>query len=239
MSNTIYLYLKTHNKTGLKYLGKTVKDPFLYSGSGKYWLRHLKKNGDDVTTEILFESEDIEEIKEKGLHYSNLWDVVNSTEFANLIPEYGTGGDTSMTFTEETKEKIRISLAKYREGKDLSQSEESKERKRIAQTGKKYSEESKKKMSESATKRGFNGYGFIKGHKSWNEGICGFMSDRKWVNNGIENKRINLSGDIPEGFVLGRTPFSVYESETCPYCGKIGKGGSMKRWHFNNCKNKL
>jgi hypothetical protein len=23
---------------------------------------------------------------------------------------------------------------------------------------------------------------------------------------------------------------------TCPYCGKVGKGGSMLRWHFDNCK---
>jgi hypothetical protein len=23
---------------------------------------------------------------------------------------------------------------------------------------------------------------------------------------------------------------------TCPYCNKIGKGNSMKRWHFTNCK---
>jgi hypothetical protein len=24
----------------------------------------------------------------------------------------------------------------------------------------------------------------------------------------------------------------------CPFCGKIGGEGLMKRWHFNNCKNK-
>lgn len=25
---------------------------------------------------------------------------------------------------------------------------------------------------------------------------------------------------------------------TCPHCGKTGKGNSMKRWHFDNCKKK-
>lgn len=25
---------------------------------------------------------------------------------------------------------------------------------------------------------------------------------------------------------------------TCPHCGKIGGGGSMSRWHFDNCKQK-
>jgi hypothetical protein len=24
----------------------------------------------------------------------------------------------------------------------------------------------------------------------------------------------------------------------CPHCNKEGKGSVMKRWHFNNCKNK-
>lgn len=27
-----------------------------------------------------------------------------------------------------------------------------------------------------------------------------------------------------------------YTQTTCPHCGKVGAGGSMRRWHFNNCK---
>ena len=35
-----YLYVKQHNKTGLKYFGKTTKkDPLKYKGSGLYWKR--------------------------------------------------------------------------------------------------------------------------------------------------------------------------------------------------------
>ena len=42
----IYLYLKTHNKTGLKYLGQTSNpDPHRYAGSGTYWKRHLGVHG--------------------------------------------------------------------------------------------------------------------------------------------------------------------------------------------------
>ena len=95
MSNTIYLYLKTHNQTGLKYLGKTERNPFKYKGSGVYWRRHLKKYGSDVTTEVLFQTEDPEELQRIGIEYSSKWDVVNSNEFANLIEENGVGGDTS------------------------------------------------------------------------------------------------------------------------------------------------
>ena len=53
---TIYLYIKTHNKTGLKYLGKTKNsNPHKYTGSGTTWLEHIKHYGRDISTEILKE----------------------------------------------------------------------------------------------------------------------------------------------------------------------------------------
>ena len=58
-----YLYIKTHNKTGLKYLGKTKRNPFVYTGSGVYWKRHLKIHGNEHTTEILKECHSDQEIK--------------------------------------------------------------------------------------------------------------------------------------------------------------------------------
>lgn len=88
----MYLYKKTHNITNLKYLGFTRQDPFKYKGSGKRWKHHIKKYGYDVTTEILLETNDVQQIKEKGLYYSNLWDVSNSKEWANLKPEEADGG---------------------------------------------------------------------------------------------------------------------------------------------------
>jgi hypothetical protein len=95
---SIYLYVKTHNKTGLKYLGKTVKeDPHSYPGSGKVWRRHLAKYGYDYTTEILLETDSEQELKEKGVYYSNLWNVVESKNWANLMIEQGDGGNTSHT----------------------------------------------------------------------------------------------------------------------------------------------
>jgi len=89
---TIYLYKKTHNKTGLNYLGKTIQDPYTYKGSGKRWGNHINKHGYDVTTEILRECKTNEEVKEWGLYYSALWNVVESREWANLKEEYGDGG---------------------------------------------------------------------------------------------------------------------------------------------------
>lgn len=167
----IYLYLKTHNKTGIKYLGKTIsKDPFKYQGSGKLWRRHLKVHGYDVTTEILLETNDKEEIKQMGLYYSNFWDVVNSKQFANLKPELGDGGDTLSNHpnkeeignkiseklrgrkrSDAVKEKIRISL----NSQDRSYSGDNKKTMNIF-TGRKHSPESIEKIKEKNKRRSQN-----------------------------------------------------------------------------------
>lgn len=95
---TIYLYKKTHNKTGLQYLGKTVQDPFKYSGSGLIWEDHVRQHGNDITTEILRECSSTEELSYWGRYYSKLWNIVESTEWANKIPETGGGpGNDSET----------------------------------------------------------------------------------------------------------------------------------------------
>lgn len=97
----IYLYVKTHNITGLKYLGKTSsKTPHKYPGSGVYWRNHLDKHGYDYDTEILKECQTNQEVAEWGLYYSNLWNVVASDKWANLTEESGAGGDNSQFWTD-------------------------------------------------------------------------------------------------------------------------------------------
>jgi hypothetical protein len=88
-----YLMVKTHTVTGLKYLCQTKKsDPHNYLGSGKYWRLHLKTHGNDIHTEILKECSSKLELREWGIHYSNLWNVTKSNEWANLKDETGDGG---------------------------------------------------------------------------------------------------------------------------------------------------
>ena len=103
----IYLYVKTHSKTGLKYLGKTAqKDPHKYRGSGTYWKAHLKKHGATYSTEILHEFQTNDEVETWGLYYSELWNVVESTEWANLKPEAGDGGGGGCKHTPEIIAKV-------------------------------------------------------------------------------------------------------------------------------------
>ena len=104
----IYLYIKTHNITGLKYLGKTIKNPFKYRGSGKYWLRHLNKHGENLSTEIIFETENEEELKNTGIYFSKLYNVVESEEWANLKEEAGDGGFEYINISPELRKKAII-----------------------------------------------------------------------------------------------------------------------------------
>ena len=86
-----YLYIKTHNKTGLQYLGQTTQNPVIYRGSGDRWINHINKHGYDVTTRIIQKCYTKTALKEWGLFYSRLWSVVDSKKWANLKPEEGNG----------------------------------------------------------------------------------------------------------------------------------------------------
>ena len=103
-----FLYIKQHNQTGLKYFGKTAFDPCSYSGSGKYWKKHLKSHGNDVTTLWAQLFNTLEELTEYAVNFSRTNNIVESDEWANLIPENGVdGAPYGNTFTDDTKQKMR------------------------------------------------------------------------------------------------------------------------------------
>lgn len=141
-----WLYIKKHNKTGLKYFGMT-SNPYInsYMGSGKYWKLHLKKYGKDITTEWcqLFESK--EELQKFAAEFSEKYNIVESKEWANLVPEsgeYGNSAPSGWKHTDEAKRKI----AEANRGKSAY----------YGFQGKHHSEDSKQKCSESLKGRSFN-----------------------------------------------------------------------------------
>ena len=192
-----YLYVKTHKKTGLKYLGQTTRDPYSYLGSGIRWTRHLKKHGNDITTEVIGEYSNKRELKEQGIYYSTLWNVKESIEWANLVEESGMGGDlrSGKIHTEKTKRKIseskkgtrlseetkrKISAAtKGKEAWNKGHAWSAEHKQKISETAKKsentgrfvpgytHSEEAKQRMSESR-----------KGRIPWNKGIIGYKHSK-------------------------------------------------------------
>jgi hypothetical protein len=147
-----YLYIKTHNITGLKYFGKTIQDPNKYPGSGIYWKDHIRHHGNDVTTEVIGYYTDKQECEQAALQFSIDNDIINALNehgkkvWANLIIENGLDGNTPGTLqSEETKRKRSEKL------KGRSRPEETRKKISQSQKGKKISPEAIEKMKE--TKR--------------------------------------------------------------------------------------
>jgi group I intron endonuclease len=96
------------------------------------------------------------------------------------------------------------------------------------------------------------------------EGCFGATSNKIWINNGHNHKRLEKGQLMPEGWTKGRLKIKRKvgmsdESKlrigqknkehgvvaklnqqilTCPHCSKKANVGLMKRWHFDNCKQK-
>jgi len=206
-----YLYLKTHNTSGLKYLGQTRRDPFEYKGSGKHWQRHIKKHGYDVSTIVLYETPFIEEIRELGVYYSDLWNIVESSWFANLIPETGDGAN----HTKETLRRIGITKIGNTNMLGKKHSDETKAKMRTAKLGKTFSDEHKRKMSESHL--GKTGQTHTEESKKK-------MSEVKIGKTFSDEHKRKMSESHKNR-----------EKIACPHCGKICGKPQIVQWHGDNC----
>ena len=203
------LYLKKHNVTGLKYLGYTKNNPMKYKGSGIYWKRHISQYGYDVTTEVLFESDDIDEISKMGKYYSNLWNIVENKEFANLCEEDGNKvyGNANPNFighpqTVETKNKISKNNGRGNKGKYGSQHPA------YGHSVPLHIHKNVYKMVEINKQKG-----------PWNKGKTGYT-----ISDETKNK-ISISAS--------KSPKEIVR---CPICNKTGGKPAMKRFHFDKCK---
>lgn len=221
MFKPTYLYVKTHNKTGLKYFGKTTaKDPLKYEGSGVKWKKHLKKHGSDISTEIIGYYTDEQECLEFALKFSIENDIVNSDNWANLKEESLDGG---FDFINENKlcfggmhrqkewSKLGIDRRKWLSENDVEWNKKTIEnsRKSLEKAtqirkgkypngtffGKSHTKNTKKKIGEKnaaiQSGKGNSQYGTI-----W---ICNLELR--------ENKKIKFNEQIPEGWVKGRKMF--------------------------------
>lgn len=137
---TIYLYVKQHFITGLKYFGKTERlNPYKYMGSGKYWSNHIKTHGNLIETLEVWGFDDQETCTTFALTFSKNNNIVESEEWANLKFENGLDGG-GFSISEESRRKMSVAAT----GRKLSETQKIKIS--IANTGRKLSEETKKKM---------------------------------------------------------------------------------------------
>lgn len=93
----IYLYIKQHSVTNLKYFGKTISNPFKYNGSGKLWKKHIKKYGKEhIKTLEVWSFDNQEMCTNFALKFSVDNNIVESKEWANIVPEKGKDGGNSI-----------------------------------------------------------------------------------------------------------------------------------------------
>lgn len=147
ISAMIYLYIKQHTITNLKYFGMTQRDPFKYPGSGKYWVRHYRANGGPsyIKTIEIFGFDDTELCSEFALTFSIDNNIIESKEWANLVLEDGRVGGHYGSKLGPRPPETRAKISKSNTGK--KHSPESIEKMRAASTGRVVSDETRKKLS--------------------------------------------------------------------------------------------
>lgn len=204
-----YLMIKTHNKTGLKYLCKTQREDYeKYTGSGVYWKNHLKLHGNDFSTEVVFMSGDINEFSEYCLNKSIELDVVNSTEWANLILETGLDGILGYKHSTDSKQKIS-NASKGRRGFKLT-------------------EETKQKISKTLSGREM---------KCSPKGKSKTLEHRQNLSNASKGKPKNFSNNGMESMKAAVSERQKIKYK-CSVCGKIGNTGQIGRYHKLCMENK-
>lgn len=202
----IYLYVKQHSITGLKYFGKTIQsDPYKYLGSGTRWLKHIKKHGKEhVKTIELYTFEDQDEALIFALRFSKENKIVESDDWANIEEETLLGGSSGRIVSKETK----IKLGNATRGKSYYEIYDEETANRLKKCRSEANllrppmkESTKIKISETRKQLIASG------------NIVPKMPDRNLTKNNRNSKRI-----------------------ACIHCGVISNIGNIKRWHNENCK---
>ena len=195
------------------YLGITTRDVEKYKGSGKLWLRHIKKYGkDNIDTVWYMLFLDQNSLSEFALMQSTIMNVVESTEFANLKHELGTDGGTTSHSIE-----TRARMSKTRKGV-------------------KHSAEHTAAISDTKKK-----YKYTASNQFKKARLLGLPDPV--VSDDIKHKisssllgRIHTDATKDKIALKTTEMWQTIENITCPHCSKTGRGPNMKRYHFDKCK---
>ena len=105
-----HLYIKIHTKTGLKYFGKTNRDPYSYYGSGKKWKYHINYHGKEyIKTLKVWSFNDLTECSKFAIKFSTNNNIVESQAWANLTIENGLMGGKTHDWNVESRKLLGVS----------------------------------------------------------------------------------------------------------------------------------
>ena len=184
-----------------------------YMGSGKLIKRAIKKHGKENFKKEILELFDTEEAMLKREEEIVTFDFIESHKVYNLMPGggYGSKDKNGLTF----------------EGRNHTS--ESKEKIGKSSKNRNFSIESRKKMSDN---------NFAKRDPDRHREIV-----RRKRGKMTESHRKNLSDSIKlkmkEKDYVSPNKGLKRAKIKCPFCEKEGAKSTMKRWHFDNCKNNV
>lgn len=137
-----YIYKKTLIPTKKSYIGKHNGKNKYYQGSGKEWMKDIKKYGKQhIITEILEIVDDISKINEREEWWLKKYDAANNPEFYNM-----TNNSFGLSQQSDSTKKIKSELLKNRIitwGNKIGESNKGK-----TKGIRKHSDESKNKISK-------------------------------------------------------------------------------------------
>jgi len=217
-----YAYEHTRADTGaVFYVGKgrgirakktCGRNPYwrnIVAKAGGFGIRMIAE-GVDEELAFLIEESRIDQLRRLGVNLCNMTD--------------GGEGKSGCFPSQETRQK----LSAWCQGEKhplfgAHRSEETKQKLRIANTGKKASDETKRKMSE-AHKGNTN----MRGKKASDETRAKLSAVH------LGKPKSEATKKKMSEACMGR----IMPKVACPHCAKNGSIGNMARWHFDNCKHK-
>jgi len=229
----IFIYKITNQVNKKVYIGMTSKPlqerllgHFRNSKKPKFRLHEaINKHGKE---NFIIEQIAIAETQEDANKLEQYWiDQLGSTQY-NVGYNMATGGSgKSIVLSEEVKHKIKKSVKAHRDTLTIQQKKELTRSANIAKTGMTESEKSRQLKSDAQSKR-------------WETSTT---EERKQHGNvsrnavSEEGKQKSLEA-LKSSYSPARQPGFKHKQVTCPHCGKTGGANTMKRYHFDNCKEK-
>jgi group I intron endonuclease len=229
------IYKVTNKENNKSYIGKTVQtlrqrqtdhiNNAFNHNSKTYFHNALRKHGKELFVwEILYECKNIDNLNQKEIYYINLYQSFMIKGYN--MTKGGEGGDT--TSNHPNKKEIYKNISKRMKGE-----KNHRYGKPGTFLGKNHTNKAIIKMRKSK-----EGKHIGKNNPNW--------KNRKYICPKCSNDMYpgsKMCRSCWEKYIVGdKNPaygktFTQKKIE-CPFCGKVGGEGNMKRYHFDNCKEK-
>lgn len=246
------IYETTNNINGKKYIGKhatkNIDDGYL--GSGELLVKAIKKYGkENFSRKIIKYCKNENEMNREEQNIVTE-QIVMSENYYN-IAKGGQGGNISLFKSNPRYEQIIEKMSRSQKiikDKKRKITIELHKNKKVGMYGKNHTEETKRKMSDSA-KGNTNCRGRILSEETKrkiSESNKGKILSKE-TKNKISKNHANVNGENNPMYgkkhsIDTKTKISLSSKnsvrKTCRHCGKSTNGGNFKRWHGDNCKYK-